>query len=237
MRTAASSETTESRPARVLLWARMTSHFREMLRVVRVLARTADYEPVMLFDYPYFGHESEQAQCDREGIAWILQSSRQFIHGPPCPQKGYYGRGAATLCHVAAGAARRSFLARGVRALRYLNARYVLGTYGSVRARLLPRWTALRGQRHHLRQAHRPRNRRPAAPRAAGRQRGISDRGPRQGGARTRRPDRCHPVHDLQRGRTCRVVFRRARTRPTRLGTARRRPSSPAGSTVTAAAT
>jgi hypothetical protein len=133
-------------PPRVLLWARMTSHFREMFRIARVLSRAGQFEPVMFFEYPYVGHEEAQALCEHEGIRWILQLSRRFITSPPA-----VARPAFASSPPAPGRAKRGLLRRCVRGFQYLYCRYLAGYVIATRARILPGWTAMRSQRRQLR--------------------------------------------------------------------------------------
>ncbi len=62
-----------------MLWVYLDSHFREMIRVVRLLKARTGFEPFFLFEYQYPRFAEDIAQCEDEGFA--------FVYAPaPLPQ-------------------------------------------------------------------------------------------------------------------------------------------------------
>ncbi len=134
---------------RVLLWAHMRTHFREMFRIARVLASGTQYEPVVFFEAQYPGCEEDQARCDYEGVPWIRQASKRLVAGPHVAD----GLGAAPtepFRPPPPPAVRRSLVVRGLRWARYLFYRYVLAYYVAVRLKVVPKRTGTHYQSRQL---------------------------------------------------------------------------------------
>ena len=71
---------------RVLLWVYLDSHFREMIRVARLLKAHTDFEPFFLFEYHYPRFAEDVAVCVAESFDFVDAPSplpEALADGPP----------------------------------------------------------------------------------------------------------------------------------------------------------